>query len=118
MAKFTMRATGFRASVLLGAVVVIFLLATGSRFRRVCDRIDSYVDEVSTQITAREMRGMVGQIQGKTTDQLIADSSMARRVDALRVTVSGMTCADTFIFGVLCQVSYTLGTGPKGAGDR
>ena len=109
MELYRMAATGPRAIGVVATLGVVYAVATGYRFAGVCDRLERYADNISTEIAAREMGELAGALNGKAISEIVADTSMARRVDELHVSISALTCADTFVLGIVCHVTYRLG---------
>jgi hypothetical protein len=115
---FQIQATGLRAIGLLAGALLLYLIVTGVGFSRTCEHLGDYRAQIKTDLTAREMRRMLRDIRGKSTSEMNADPATPNQVDQLRVAITELKCADTFVLGIVCRVTYHLGTNDDAGPDR
>jgi hypothetical protein len=118
MELFKVQATGLKAIGLLVVAFAVWVILTGPRFSRLCGDMDGVAKTITFDITTREMRRVVADLHQKSWVDQMHQLNKEQTVNQLRVVITDLKCADTFVMGIVCRANYHLGTGDYAGPDQ
>ena len=107
----TVRLKGKSALVALVVLVIAYVNITRWQFSRECGQLDRVKSDLEFWLAASEMRKLVADLHHMDLKHLTPEQNrqMSQRTDQLKVHLTALTCADTFVGRYVCQARYETG---------
>jgi hypothetical protein len=107
----TFRFTGKSAIVAIVALAIAYIEITAWQFSRECAQLDRVKSDLEFWLRAGEMRKLVADLRHVDLQHLTPEQNrqMSERSDQLKVHLTSLTCADTFVGRYICQAGYETG---------